>query len=593
MALPAPSKDNAERAPAGGAAALCCGTLVLLAALLPWFFGGVLRETRQAALLVGLFAALAAYLWSLYRRALELPALPLWPPAVLLALGALQLVPLPPALHALVAPGSHAIWHPRNPAAGPVLGAVWRPLSVDPSATSETLAFAGLLGLLALLAAPALGSRRAALRAGLVVALSGTAVGVFGVATRTAFGPLLYGHIAVPTINPYGPFVNKNHFAGYVAMAALLAAGICLGLKEETRRRARDGDWRHGAEAGWVLALGAASLSGALAVLVSLSRGGSLGLVAGALVFVVVHVLATRARRGAVYDRRLTALFGAGGLLLLVAALVVLPAESKARLGRLSLRDASLSFRLSTWAGTLRLATHSPALGYGYGAFEPAYRPYKTSLGDLQVEHPENQMLELLAEGGLAGLFGAFVTLRVLAGAATAGARRRGEPLLRGLVTGATAGLCALLVQDLVDFNLHVPSNACLFTLLVAVVAAGHGVRTVWGWRACAGVGMALAVVALAATSFASAPPSLETWRESAQRAAGLSSERALRLERTEAGLRAYLQHRPSDPEAWLLLGWTRLLVQDRVAAKGLFEHARALDPANPLVEAQVRSLTP
>lgn len=590
MALDTPTVDGRERA--SSAPALACAALVLLALVLPWFFGGVLRETRQLTLLVGLSAIVLAYLWQLRARALLLPAIPLWPLAGLFVLGALQLVPLPPALHALLAPGSHAIWHPAVPAATPFLDASWRPLSVDPVATRESIASSGLLGLLVLLAAPALTSRRGTLRAALAVALGGTAVGVFAVATRTAFGPLLYGHIAVPTLSPYGPFVNKNHFAGYVAMTALLSAGVCLGLKQDAERRTRDGDWRHGPQAGLVLAAGACALAGALAVLVSLSRGGSLGLLAGAGVFVLLHVLATRSRKGAAHARPLLVWLGLGVLVLGAMAFVVLPAESKERLRSVSLGDASASFRLTTWAGTLRLVKQSPAVGYGYGAFESAYPPFKASLGDFQVQHPENQALELLAEGGLLGLLLAAAGLRVFFGAAVAGSRQRGEPLRRGVVTGAAAGLCALLVQDAVDFNLHVPSNAFVFALLLALVAAARGTRAATSVPVLLGMGAAILSTVVAAVAYTKPPPSVEIWRDSAQRAAGLTRDRALRLTRTEEGLRGYLQQRPSDPQAWLLLGWTRLAAGDLAAALALFEHARALDPANPQVAARVRDLT-
>ena len=589
MAQDTPSRDGSEFP--SGPAALACSTLVFLAVLLPWFFGGVIREHRQLTLIVGLAVTALAYAWQLRSRVLYLPSLALWPMAGLFALGALQLVPLPPPVHALLAPGSHAIWHPSTPAAASFLeAAAWRPVSVDPVATEESLAFAGMLGLLSLLAAPALAAHRVARRAALAVALGGAAVGVFGVVTRTLFGPLLYGHIAVPTISPYGPFVNKNHFAGYVAMTALLAAGLCRGLKDDAARRAPDGDWRHGPRAGLVLAAGAASLAGALAVLVSLSRGGSLGLAAGAGVFVLVSVLATRARRGSGHDRRLAVVFGLGLALLLVTALLILPAASKERLRSVSLSDASASFRLTTWAGTLRMAARGPLVGYGLGSFEFAYPPFKTSLGEFQVQHPENAAMELVADGGLAALLLAAAAFRALASSATAGSRQRGEPLRRGIVTGAFAGLAALLVQDLVDFNLHVPSNAFVFAFLAAVAAASS--RRVSDPRVLGGVGLALAVSVWASRAYMAARPSVEPWSAGALRAAGVPGDRRLRLERTESGLRTHLQRRPSDAQAWLLLGWTRLAAGDRASAQALLQHAAALDPANPWVAARVRELS-
>ena len=60
--------------------------------------------------------------------------------------------------------------------------------------------------------------------------------------------------IAVPTTAPFGPFVSKNHFAGWTEMAALLTAGLALGLADEARRRGRD--WTADARAGGVILIG-------------------------------------------------------------------------------------------------------------------------------------------------------------------------------------------------------------------------------------------------------------------------------------------------------------------------------------------------
>ena len=167
------------------------------------------------ALLAGALA-LAAGAW---RGGVALPAVPLWPLAGFLALALLQLVPLPDPLHALLAPGSHAVWHPAAPEAAAVLGTAPRPVSVDPDSTLRGVALTGGLALLALLAAPAFSRPGRAVRAVAVVAAGGFALSAYAIFARARFGALLYGTIAVPTVSPFGPFVSKNHFAGWVAMA--------------------------------------------------------------------------------------------------------------------------------------------------------------------------------------------------------------------------------------------------------------------------------------------------------------------------------------------------------------------------------------
>ncbi len=44
--------------------------------------------------------------------------------------------------------------------------------------------------------------------------------------------------------------------------------------------------------------------------------------------------------------------------------------------------------------------------------------------------------------------------------------------LVRGTTLGALSGITAILVHSISDFNLHIPANALLFTVLVAIVVA-------------------------------------------------------------------------------------------------------------------------
>ena len=44
--------------------------------------------------------------------------------------------------------------------------------------------------------------------------------------------------------------------------------------------------------------------------------------------------------------------------------------------------------------------------------------------------------------------------------------------LVRGTTLGAMSGVTAILIHSIVDFNLHIPANALLFTVLAAIVVA-------------------------------------------------------------------------------------------------------------------------
>jgi len=69
---------------------------------------------------------------------------------------------------------------------------------------------------LAVLAAPALSRPTAAVRALAFLATGGVALSAYAIFARARFGTLLYGRLSVPTVSPFGPFVSKNHFAGWM-----------------------------------------------------------------------------------------------------------------------------------------------------------------------------------------------------------------------------------------------------------------------------------------------------------------------------------------------------------------------------------------
>jgi O-antigen ligase len=568
--------DPPTPAPAGSKAALA--VLVALVVLSPWPFGSVHLRTTQAIALLSLATALGAVLHDARRR--PLPQVLLWPLLGLWTLAVFQLVPLPATLHHAIAPGSAAVWHPDVPAAAAVLGPGPHPVSLHPEATRRWLAFATGVVALALAAAPALRHRHLLLRASIAVVAGAVLVSVYGFAARVAFGDRLFGTWTVPTVAPFGPFVSKNHFAGYVELAALLAVGLATGLADEARHGKGWLDWIESRRAKWVvLAWGAAAVL-VLAVPVSLSRGGVVSLAVGLSFFVLLRAW-SRNRKG-LSVRGLAVLLA--GLAAGAGALVaVLPAESRDRVLTLAgiTTDQSGAYRLALWGDTLRLAAASPAVGSGFGAYEDAIPRFKTTAGDFRVQHAENDHLEFLAEGGLLGtlLGGAAVLIVFLRGLLSL--REGGHRLAQALLAGSLAGLAALYVHSAFDFNLRIPSNALMATLLVALGIAtarqpeGGSLPAPEGP---AGAPRALAVVLASSLLLAVATPWTERrWDPTAvQRAA--APDAALRRTALETDATAFLQRRPAHAEAWVHLAWLRLPAS-REEGRALARWGLSLDP--------------
>jgi O-antigen ligase len=543
--------------PASAAALI---VLVVLAVVMPWPFGGAHPLVAQSVAIATLLASLAVVACS--RAPIERPPRLLPPLFGLWCLAACQLLLLPGVLHRLLARGSAAVWHPRDPVAAAVLGAGRHPISVDPEATARWLALTTGLVALAVLAAPALRERRAALRASVAVVAGAVAVALYGFVARLAFGDKLFGLLAVPTIAPFGPFVSKNHFAGYVEMAACLSVGLAAGLADEARRGPERLSWLESARVARIVFAWGAAIVLILGVPVSLSRGGVVGLAAGLAAFAAVRVGTHRPGR-----RRGRALALAVGALILVVAGIafVLPQRATARMRTLAgvSSDSSGSYRLATWRDSVRLVASSPFVGSGFGAFEDALPRFKTAAGNLRVQHAENDYLELLAEGGLAG--GLLAGCLVLTAVFVASRRIRDEPhrLSRGLRAGALAGLTALLVHSAFDFNLRILSNASLFGLLAAFAlapvdrvaadaapprAGHHPGECILGVAA-----LAVALVLAVATPWKERNLESTTFQRAAQ--GNATDLRWLSLERHTV---AHLRRRPADATAWVGLAWLR-----------------------------------
>jgi O-antigen ligase len=552
------SGPPATAAPAGSKAALA--VLVTLVVLSPWPFGSVHLRTTQTIALVSLATALGAFLWDGWHRQLQLPPrIVLWPLLGLWALAVVQLVPLPQAFHCWMAPGSAAVWHPDVPAAAAVLGPGPHPISLYPEATRRWLAFVTGVVALALAAAPALRERRHLLRASIAVVAGAVLAAVYGFAARLVFGDRLFGVWSVPTVAPFGSFVSKNHFAGYVELAALLAVGLATGLADEARHGSGWLSWVESRRSKWVVVAWGAAFVLVLAVPVSLSRGGVVSLGAGLVVFGVLRLWARGPSRLSPRGLAVSLAF-----VLVAAAAFVALVPSEARFRVLSLAgvttDQSGSYRIGVWRDTLRLAASSPLVGSGFGAYADALPRFKTAAGHLGIEHAENDHLEFLAEGGGVGTLLGGVAALMLFLFGLKGLRAEEHRLGRALLAAALAGVAALYVHSAFDFNLHIPSNALMAALLAAVSAAcalrasGPAAAGEKGILLPAG---ALVLASSLLVAFLS-PWSEPRWEPATLARAAFSPRADLRRSSLGSEVTALLRRRPGQAAGWVDLAWLR-----------------------------------
>jgi O-antigen ligase len=264
-----------------------------------------------------------------------------------------------------------------------------------------------------------------------------------------------------------GPFVNRNHFAGYMEM--LIPIPLALALSRATRSETR-------------VFYGFAAAIMSIAQAASLSRGGLVSLGAGLLFLTAIS--AWRSLDGTHPERKsslsLRPAFLIVVMLAAIAAGVVWVGADFDILKRIThdpLTTALATDRQGIWGDTLTIFRAHPILGIGLGAFETVYPIYGRGDGSFVIQFAHNDYLQVLSDGGIVGGAIALWFIIVIARAMIQ-VTRSDDPFLRALGLGSAAGVFALLVHSLFDFNLQIPSNALLFLLLAAIVSRAGAVVT-------------------------------------------------------------------------------------------------------------------
>jgi O-antigen ligase len=261
-----------------------------------------------------------------------------------------------------------------------------------------------------------------------------------------------------------GGYVNRNNLAGLLEMALPLGIGLMMSALQETGRRT----WRQFARDTAQLLL---SPKAPLRIF---------------LIVMVIALVMTRSRMG--NTAFFSSLLIAGGVALLlsrhatrstvvlIASLIVIDIfvvgawfgveKTLDRIQQTTRQD--VEERVEPTGYALEMAKDYPLFGAGSGTFYTAFTRYRGS--DLKpfYHHAHNDYVQFLVEYGAVGVaLVAGLPLWALVLAVLALSRRR-DPLARGFAFAVIMGVSALAIHSTVEFNLQIPANAFLFTVLIA-----------------------------------------------------------------------------------------------------------------------------
>lgn len=467
------------------------GCLAVFFAWLLWLplpFGSVIDKARQPLVAVPLALCTLACLIRLYatrdrtNTAQPTRAWAIFGSGALLflAAGALQLVPLPPAVVQLVSPDAHAIWSSAvrvAALAGERARTTW-PLSVDPQATAAELLRLGAL--FATFTTAALLVRSHARRRALATVLCAAALfeALYGLRQAALQQYEIWGWVNRLIFHRVtGTFVNPNHFAHYIAIILPMALFLAASLWHKSGTpdlplpaRIAILVERHVLLTGFAVF---AAIAGVAGMLLAQSRGALLALATG-----VVGVAALLPGR-----RLARIIFASVAGLALIAALALFLGPERT-VGRFAEVGEQAGGRRDTMAAAMRLWQRFSIAGSGHATFQTVVSMEQDrDLGRI-YNHAHNDYLEI---GATAGTLGFVIAMVTLIGGAVALARmtfgdgaRELTWVRRAYQTAALASLCIAAVHALFDFNFFIPANPATLAAIVgaAVASVDHDKRS-------------------------------------------------------------------------------------------------------------------
>ncbi len=287
------------------------------------------------------------------------------------------------------------------------------------------------------------------------LACAGAAIAVMGIAQHLTGEGKIYW-IIEPSQGGwvFGPYVNRNHFAGLMELWIPLALGMALAPDARFLRR-----WA------WC----GAALVMAAAVVMAASRGGLLA-VAVEVAVLVMATAALHGRRRAVLGLVVSVALLAGFIWLVGSADVLQRFTQMAQPGATTMGEVS-GHRLEAWAGSLKIFRENWLLGTGLDTFETYFRSVRLYYTDKVWTHAHNDFLQFVAETGVVGMALGLWLLVAATREIIRNLRRTAQTATGAILIGVACGCLGFMVHGWLDFNFHVPANAASFAVLAAIAS--------------------------------------------------------------------------------------------------------------------------
>lgn len=444
------------------------GIYLFLLVFSPLAFGAV--ELWSRAIMEGLsFLALSVFFVDLAVHKRPFYRVPgIIPLLLLLVYMLLQMIPLPEIFIKWLSPGTHGLYQDSLGLLGPIDRMA---VSIDQKAGLTEFFRYGSYACFYILSIQLLSEKEFLKKTINTVVLFVTILAFVAILQHFTADGKIYWFMGTSRGTPFGPYVNRNHFAGLAGMTFPLVLAMFLYNKPRVNYsglRTRLAEFFSYKSANTYFLLGVGLVLLGVADFLSLSRGGIISLCLATCFFGVLLV-------GRGTDR------GRGVLILTLFSFVLLSVGwfgwepvferfNRIRNPAGEIREA----RIPRWTGSLDIIRDYPVAGTGFGTFEDIYKGYRIEPAGNAVNHAHNDYIELAVEGGVIAVgLTAWFLISILA--TYRRFLRRRDPYCVYLYMGGLTGLAAILIHSITDFNLHIGANGLYFFFICAIcVSAAH-----------------------------------------------------------------------------------------------------------------------
>jgi len=397
----------------------------------------------------------------------------LLPLCLLLLYIAFQLIPLPPAILRFIAPSTNDLYQNTLYVFEP---GQWVTLTIHKKATIMEFFRIASYASFYVLTIQFLAKKEYLTKTIMIIVVFASILSFFSILQHILSNNKIYWIRQLPqgANSLFGPYVNRNHYAGLMEMVFPLILSLFLFYKPQVRYsslREKITGMFNLQKTNIYLLLGFVAVLVATSIFLTLSRSGIVSLCLSLVFWGGMFLL-----KGV--DKK------KGLIIIVICVLVVLSVgwfgwePIVERFEKIRTPQGEITeLRLVVWQDSWNIIREFPIFGTGLGSYQYIYPRYRTIKGDAVLDHAHSDYIELLSDGGgIILILCSWFLFEVVFRSYTVLLNRH-EIYSRYIFIAGVTGIIAILMHSITDFNLQIGANGLYFSFLLGLTVSAANTR--------------------------------------------------------------------------------------------------------------------